>query len=146
VAKQAAVTQTEPGNPRISFQATVSLEAGNFSTETVSSSYDVPEGSVLVIENVQYDTNAACFYKYEARVIADRPTGDGGVRFDRYNLAIVSPTEFSSGGGAFLSAAVHRVSINVPPLGAVRFGFSRNNADCFGQIRYRVDGRLEAVR
>ena len=130
---------------RVSFDETVSLETGEASKETSTRAYEVAEGTVFVIENIQYDTNAGCFYKYQPTVIVDRPNATG-VSFERYNLAIVSPDAFTSGGGAFLSAANHLVSINVQPNGGVRFGFSRNATNCFGQIRIHVDGRLEAAK
>lgn len=136
---------TEPAHQRISIVTFVSLQTGELNAPETASFFDVPAGKVLVIENVQYDTNAACFYRYIPTVRVDRPVSDG-TRFDRYSLDVVSPTAFTSGGGAFMSAATHSVSINVPALGSVKFGFSRNASDCFGQIRFRVDGRLEAAR
>lgn len=136
---------TEPGHQRISIVGFVSLDNGELTAPETASQFDVPAGKVLVIENVQYDTNAACFFRYIPTVRVDRPVSNG-TRFDRYSLDVVSPTPFTSGGGAFMSAATRSVSINVPAFGSVKFGFSRNASDCFGQIRYRVDGRLEPAR
>lgn len=130
---------------RVSFDGLVSLESGDGSKETSTAAYEVAEDTIFIIENIQYDTNAACFYKYQPTVIVDRPNA-GGVIFERYNLAIVSPDAFTTGGGAFLSAANHHVSINVQPKGGVRFGFFRNATNCFGQIRFHVDGRLETAK
>jgi hypothetical protein len=138
------VPVTVGGVERVSIDTFVSLEIGDFNTEE-SSVYDVADGKVLIIENIQYDTNAGCLYKYVPTLIADRPNDTGGVTFHRYDLAVVTPDAFTTGGGAFISAATHQVSISVPAGGSVRFGFSRNNAACFGQIRFLVDGRLEVA-
>jgi hypothetical protein len=139
------VTATAASTERISFQGLVSLETGVPSTETTSPSYTVADGKVLVIENVQYDTNGACFYKYIPTLVVDRPF-ESGVRFDRYDLAVVSPDAFATGGGAFVSAATHALKINAPPTATIRFGFRRNATNCFGQIRFQVDGHLESVQ
>jgi len=133
---------TVGGVERVSIDAFVSLEIGDFNTEE-SSVYDVADGKVLIIENIQYTSTGGCLYKYVPTLIADRPNDTGGVTFHRYNLAVVTPDAFTTGG--VTSAATHQVSINVPAGGSVRFGLTRNNAACFGQIQFLVDGRLEVA-
>jgi hypothetical protein len=142
VANAPAVKVMRTGE-RIFIEGLVSLNPGSAGAES-SSFYAVPAGMFLIIENVQYDTNAACFFRYIPVVILDRPI-DGGVRFDHYSMAVVSPTPFTTDGGAYMSADSRQVTLNAPPRTAVRFGFSRNNNACFGQIRFQLDGRLESI-